>query len=104
LRKSYFCKCLNENKEDPKRLNNIINKLTGKNVTPILPRHGSDKEIAEKMSDFLIEKVKNIRKEIETGIINTDDSGNEITCPVRLDILQKIDEKELNCIVNEMKS
>ena len=46
----------------------------------------------------------NIRKEIETGIINTDDSGNEITCPVTLDIFQKIDEKELKCIVNEMKS
>ena len=41
VRRSYFRRCLNENKEDPKSLNRIINKLTGKNVTPILPRHGS---------------------------------------------------------------
>ena len=77
----YFRKCPNENKEDLKRLNNIINNLTGNKVDSILPRHGSDKEIAEKMSDFFIEKVTNIRKEIETGIVNTNDPGNEITCP-----------------------
>jgi exonuclease III len=30
VRNSYFRRCLNENKEDPKSLNSIINKLTGK--------------------------------------------------------------------------
>ena len=52
VRKSYYKRCLDENRGDIRKLNNMINKLSGRDLTYTLPRHGTDKEIAENMSIF----------------------------------------------------
>ena len=46
-------------------LNRITNKLTGKNVEPVLPKHGSEGDIARrKICNFFNEKIANIRNKI----------------------------------------
>ena len=49
---------------DIRKLNNMINKLSGRDLNFILPRHGTDKEIAENMSIFFKQKIRSIRAKI----------------------------------------
>ena len=60
----YYKRCIGENKNKEKPLNRMINKLTGKNVKQVLPKHGSEGDIARKICNFLNEKIVNIRNKI----------------------------------------
>ena len=60
----YYKRWIGENKNNEKSLNRIINKLTGKNVEPVLPKHGSEGDIAREICNFFNEKIVNIRNKI----------------------------------------
>ena len=62
--KCNYKRCVGENMKNEKSLNKIINKLTGKNVEQVLPKHGSEGDIARKICDFFNEKNVNIRNKI----------------------------------------
>ena len=71
----YYKTCLNENMKD-------INKLPGKNIDHLLPKHGNDKEIAENMSTFFTEKIKNIREELAVNTINFNNESVSTEVPI----------------------
>ena len=55
---------MEKNKSDPKGLYKVINELTGYKKERILPSNGPDETIAEEMSQYFIDKVSNIRKNL----------------------------------------
>ena len=105
VRKSYYKKCLDENRGDIRKLNNMINKLSGRDLNFILPRHGTDKEIAENMSIFFKQKIRSIRAKISaetTTLTNNDQTpANDIPS---LDKFKTINENHLKIIISGMNS
>ena len=63
-RVEYYALEMEKNKSDPKGLYKVINELTGYKKERILPSNGPDETIAEEMSQYFIDKVSNIRKNL----------------------------------------
>ena len=104
-RKSFYKRQLNDCKGNTKYLNIIINKLTGKNVDPILPRHGDDKTIADDMSSYFAAKIINIREDIANDATRTTPIDCQaIPDTVTLDTFEQLSETELKDMINDMNS
>ena len=93
VRKSYYKKCLDESRGDIRKLNNMINKLSGRDLNFILPRYGTDKEIAESMPILFTQKISSIRAKISaetTTLPNNDQtSANDIPSLDRFNIINE---------------
>ena len=104
IRKSYYKRCLNESRGDIRKLNNIINKLSGRDLNFILPRHGTDKEIAKNMSILFKQKIRSIKAKISvetTTLPNNDTAANDIPS---LDTFNIINENHLKSIIGGMNT
>jgi hypothetical protein len=105
VRKSYYKKCLDESKGDIRKLNKIINKLSGRDISFTLPRHGTDKEIAENMSIFFDQKIRSIREKIsaETATLPNIEQTPANDIP-SLDAFNIINESDLKSIIDGMNT
>ena len=83
----------------------MINELSGRDLNFILPRHGTDKEIAENMSIFFKQKIRSIRAKISaetTTLPNNDQTpANDIPS---LDTFNIINENHLKSIIGGMNT
>ena len=69
-RTEYFSNNIVKHKNDGKNLFKILNDLTGRKKESILPTEECNSAMAEKFSDFYIEKVSNIRNNIIDGEVS----------------------------------
>ena len=98
----YYKRCIGENKNNENSLNRIINKLTGKNVEQVLPKHGSEEDIARKICNFFNEKVVNIRNKIRKDeVIGNKSIPSDIST---LPSFHETSETELQNIIMNMTS
>ena len=63
---NYFSEKIKSSKNDSKSLYKVLNELSGNKKNTVLPSKDDEKETAEKMAQFYVDKVDNIRNKILT--------------------------------------
>ena len=109
-RTEFFAENIMNSKNDGKNLFKTLNDLTGRKKERVLPTQGSNKDIAENLSDFYIEKVSNIRSEIiknknslmKSGQRQTDKSTRKNLDSLQLPYFKCIDLCQLKNIIRNV--
>ena len=106
-RVNFFSESIKKCEFDSKRLYKVLHSLTGKKTDKVFPDKENEHQTAEKMSDFFVEKVNNIRRNILEGnnssnIINTKfEQTKSVT--TSFNDFQKITLKTLKEIISSVK-
>ncbi|XP_077985142.1 uncharacterized protein LOC144439783 [Glandiceps talaboti] len=97
---NYYRHIIQENGNNQKALFNVVNKLLHKSKEMQLPSHTSTEEIAERFSNFFVDKIKTIRVNLQNqacGNYTTNQSTNDAS--TKLVIFEPTNEDELRKII-----
>ena len=105
FRSSYYKSKIQNCEKEPKILFNILGKLCGTTKERTLPKFDSEKVVAEQFSEFYIEKILKIRKDIEENKTNSTiwTDKPEEACRIHMTNFVELKPEELNLILNSMK-
>ena len=96
-KRTYYMAKIEQCGSDQKRLFAVLNELVHKKENSKLPEHLSESNLVETINNFFIDKIKNIRKDLESKTL--DQSFPERVSDSHLDSFERCTEEELKHII-----
>ena len=99
----YYTNRIEKCGNNQKLLFGLLNEMLSKKSQQVLPDNYTDKDLANLFNQYFLDKIENIRKNLNAKNVNRDEI-NEITTHTRMDSFEKVSESETKRVINSLSN